>query len=142
MPDVFTLPDHIPPRLARRTTYSSLPPSPQYGPVDFGVKRPDSAVDKLASLDTALDELNERNLPSTTTEHVDSRLGGTPHHFERHVELQKPVPEPRTTWTETPEPTLGHKARAAGSSLWDVLTDDDGQEDWEGWIIDGKWCAL
>jgi len=31
------------------------------------------------------------------------------------------------------------KEEDEGMSMWDLLKDEVGVEDWDGWIVDGKW---
>jgi hypothetical protein len=32
-----------------------------------------------------------------------------------------------------------NQEQGEGLSLWDLLRDEVGVEDWDGWIVDGKW---
>lgn len=42
----------------------------------------------------------------------------------------------------SPDIEVGKEVEKGGISLWDLLRDEAGAEEWEGWIVDGKWCGL
>ena len=43
--------------------------------------------------------------------------------------------------SESEEEKTSKGPQSALPSLWDLLKDDMGDEVWEGWVVDGKWCV-
>ncbi|RXK38837.1 hypothetical protein M231_03893 [Tremella mesenterica] len=133
--DYFALPGA--PQLTRVTTYSSLPPSPRH---DFSFDhRPETTeleeVLHRLQRDTALDIEDE------VDQFWEAEVGdviGEDHHavgtrssvevvdkLEKAIELDRP---------DTPAP-----GQVGSTSVWNLLIDEDGAEEWDGWIVDGKW---
>ncbi len=127
--------DHpgIPP-LSRRTTYSSLPPSPGLE-IDLDFSR---GVGKQ-ELEEVLERLNAKAGPAT------ARLQDVKKKGEESWSV-RPTSETANvgnagqgdgTRSDSPE----GKKRVEASGIWDLLKDELGAEDWDGWVVDGKWYA-
>ncbi|OCF42545.1 hypothetical protein I317_03661 [Kwoniella heveanensis CBS 569] len=145
----------------RITTYSSLPPSPRgddynlpsppAGQRGVGIKDLNSALHKLNVPSARFDELDRRDeeedefwparsrretigeeqRPETDLDNV----GRHGHTSDGEIRLSSPEPE---------EPmSPGYKADGSSKSevlgIWDLLKDEMGAEEWDGWIVDGKW---
>lgn len=146
--------------MIRRTTYSSLPPSPHLNLHEDDDEHPDSiAVNGnksrpggkglgIMELDDVLGRIEAREVEiEETWWPARSRRGtfdGDTRDLERvREEMRSISPDPlsdREARSPSPETgiDLGEKD-GAGSSLWDLLIDEAGAEGWEGWAVDGKW---
>jgi hypothetical protein len=104
------------PPLTRQTTYSSLPPSPRYDEYDIG-------TEKVKEFEEALGRLAKGGLRRSSVS-----ASAVPRSFS--------VDDMRTT---SGVPKVEEKEEDEGMSMWDLLKDEVGVEDWDGWIVDGKW---
>ena len=104
------------PPLTRQTTYSSLPPSPRYDEYDIG-------TEKVTEFEEALGRLAKGGLRRSSVS-----ASAVPRSFS--------VDDMRTTG---PGRKAEEKEEDEGMSMWDLLKDEVGVEDWDGWIVDGKW---
>jgi hypothetical protein len=111
------------PVLTRQTTYSSLPPSPRVDGFDRDIQREGVGVD----IEDVLDRLGE----GEGEVYWEAEDNGVDRERERE-EMRSP----------SPEVGLEEKEGKGGISLWDLLRDEAGAEEWEGWIADGKWYVL
>jgi len=116
------------PPLTRQTTYSSLPPSPRYEDYDFpsknvgvgvGVKEFEEALGRLGGLKRS--SISASAVPLAFTR---NDLGGSVDNIKGKGKV-----------VEREEETKD----GDGLSMWDLLRDEVGVEDWDGWIVDGKW---
>lgn len=114
------------PPLTRQTTYSSLPPSPRYEDYDFpsknagvGVKEFEEALGRLGGLRRS--SVSASAVPLAFTR---NGLGGS-------VVDAKGKGRVLEREEETKD--------GDGLSMWYLLRDEVGVEDWDGWIVDGKW---
>ena len=58
---------------------------------------------------------------------------------DEHKEESDEIPlSPVSPNGHTPRPST---PRMEGLSLWDLLRDEVGAEEWEGWVVDGKWSV-
>jgi hypothetical protein len=103
------------PPLTRQTTYSSLPPSPRYDEYDIG-------TEKVKEFEEALGRLAKGGLRRSSVS-----ASAVPRSFS--------VDDMRTAGVRKAE----EKEEDEGMSMWDLLKDEVGVEDWDGWIVDGKW---
>ncbi|KJE02403.1 hypothetical protein I311_03800 [Cryptococcus gattii NT-10] len=139
------------------STYSSLPPSPR---TEFLSTPKRKALDR-DELDEILDQLGNTSSRSDADYDVD---GGD----ETDVEEWWPARSRRPTIGEEDRPDQGYRStselmspsspisattaehdsltgaegkESSGeiSGIWELLKDEMGAEDWEGWIADGKW---
>jgi hypothetical protein len=119
------------PPLTRQTTYSSLPPSPRYEDYDFpsskngsiGVKEFEEALGRIGGLRRS--SVSASAVPL----HRDGPglgLGTGPAPKRESSNIRKEQEEAKNVDGE-------------GLSMWDLLRDEVGVEDWDGWIVDGKW---
>jgi hypothetical protein len=103
------------PPLTRQTTYSSLPPSPRYDEYDIG-------TEKVNEFEEALGRLAKGGLRRSSVS-----ASAVPRSFS--------VDDMRTAGVRK----AVEKEEDEGMSMWDLLKDEVGVEDWDGWIVDGKW---
>jgi hypothetical protein len=110
------------PPLTRQTTYSSLPPSPRYEDYDFSTKV------NVKEFEEALGRLGKGALrrSSVSASAIPRPLG------ESKDEDSGKVKEKKRSEVEGGD-------QDQGLSMWDLLRDEVGVEDWDGWIVDGKW---
>jgi hypothetical protein len=112
------------PPLTRQTTYSSLPPSPRYEQYDFAEtkikgKEFEEALGRLVNGDG---KEKGRILSLNVPAYVDLNQSGMTE-GRGQVKVEKENEE----------------INEEGLSMWDLLRDEVGVEDWDGWIVDGKW---
>ncbi|KAK4685453.1 transmembrane anterior posterior transformation protein 1, partial [Tremellales sp. Uapishka_1] len=103
------------PSMSRQTTYSSLPPSPREAHVDLDFGRHGLGIRELEQLGE-----DDRFWPALSRRNT----------FEGERARAR-----------TPEPEVeaeGDKAEE-GMSIWELLRDEVGAEEWDGWIVEGKW---
>jgi len=108
------------PTLTRQTTYSSLPPSPRYEDYNLGGKL------EAKEFEEALGRLGVKGAlrrASLSAEAVPRSRSGS------HVAAAS-VPEKKVEQG---------KDASDGLSMWDLLRDESGADDWDGWIVEGKW---
>lgn len=121
------------PVLTRQTTYSSLPPSPRFEEYQSTDRRQfDEALERLQS------DHHHRSKSNQEVNPVDDLgFGTSPRKTGRRSDADadaddaKVVDLGKADEQETDLPD--------GLSLWDLLRDEVGVEDWDGWIVDGKW---
>lgn len=101
------------PPLTRQTTYSSLPPSPRYDEYDIG-------TEKVKEFEEALGRLAKGGL-------------------RRSSVSASAVPRSLSVNDLRPSDGKVEEKEDEGMSMWDLLKDEVGVEDWDGWIVDGKW---
>ena len=125
------------PSLTRQTTYSSLPPSPRYETYELE-KDPrrgfEEALERLTRTRSSGDD-PRRNLDGQPRGQGGSEIGQaeikTPQgSLDRQGNAQEPEQE---------QSGGGGEGEGEGLSLWDLLRDEVSVEDWDGWIVDGKW---
>lgn len=104
------------PPLTRQTTYSSLPPSPRFEDYDIG-------TEKVKEFEEALGRLTKGGLRRSSVS-----ASAVPRSFS--------VDDIRTAGGVG---KVEEKEEDEGMSMWDLLKDEVGVEDWDGWIVDGKW---
>jgi hypothetical protein len=104
------------PPLTRQTTYSSLPPSPRFEDYDIGTV-------KVKEFEEALGRLAKGGLRRSSVS-----ASAVPRSFS--------VDDIRTA---SGVGKVEDKEEDEGMSMWDLLKDEVGVEDWDGWIVDGKW---
>ncbi|WRT65422.1 uncharacterized protein IL334_002365 [Kwoniella shivajii] len=146
----------------RVTTYSSLPPSPR-GELELGfeftvppptqkkglgIKELDSVLSRLSAsaFEVEVDGEDEfwpaRSRRPTITENNLSQ----PHH-EQGIRLSSPEPTSDPDEHKSSQPHLDFKelrglnedGKVEVSGIWDLLKDEMGAEEWDGWLVDGKW---
>ena len=121
------------PILSRQTTYSSLPPSPR-DEVELEFTRGLG----IKELKDVLSKLNAEARPGTArADHGDEVRLETP----RETEGVKDGRESIRLTPETSEKTDEGKKRVGGLGIWDLLKDEVGSEEWDAWVVDGKWCS-
>lgn len=136
------------PTLTRRTTYSSLPPSPGIDNViDFDIvprltlNRPDvtKALRKLQSRESFRGQESEDEFwPAKSRRPT---LIGQDQRPDLRQEPHVP-PAPRSDLSSSSEAREGIRSGPDPDptpSLWDLLKDEQGLENWDGWVVDGKW---
>ncbi|KAK6906918.1 hypothetical protein I203_100907 [Kwoniella mangroviensis CBS 8507] len=144
------------------TTYSSLPPSPR-GEVDFeftvppplppqkrglGINELGSVLDRLTipsseHLAADEDEGEEEFWPArsrrpTITENTYT-LNDT---NEDGLRISSPEPEKYDRHLHNDDNEfkgLNEEGKIEFSGIWDLLKDEMGAEEWDGWVVDGKW---
>ncbi|WVW79706.1 hypothetical protein I302_101676 [Kwoniella bestiolae CBS 10118] len=144
------------------TTYSSLPPSPR-GEVEFDytVPPPLSSQKKglgIKELDSVLGKLT---VPSSSGYMEDEEEGEDefwparsrrPTITENNYTLNDPPEEGIRISSPEPEDENAHlhqnydefkglnaEGKIEISGIWDLLKDEMGAEEWDGWVVDGKW---
>jgi hypothetical protein len=138
IPSLLSILDHdlsyppLPP-LTRQTTYSSLPPSPRIGGIGYdarglGIKELGDVLNRLEG-HVNPDYQDERTARSDRVPPPRSRRGTT---GEKDVQR-----ESLPGFAGPPEET--DDVKKGGASLWGLLKDEAGAEEWEGWVADGKW---
>jgi hypothetical protein len=138
------------PPLTRQTTYSSLPPSPRYGEFNFGDESHgagsagvsgkgglaaqdfEEVLGRLkaaaAPLKTAhTDDIRQRSSPAKDAAKSSAPVSGSMHHSG----------EGQTAGNL--DPTKDKPRQSLGLSLWDLLKDEGVEEEWDGWLVEGKW---
>jgi hypothetical protein len=119
------LPMAMPP-LTRQTTYSSLPPSPRYEDYDFSGKS--GASIGVKEFEEALWRIGGLRRSSVSASAVPLHRDG--------LGLGTGRTQKRESSGDGQE---GKNGDGEGLSMWDLLRDEVGVEDWDGWIVDGKW---
>lgn len=127
------------PTLTRQTTYSSLPPSPRYEPYELGQE-----VDKRRGFEEALERLTRTR---SSVDDTRAKEGEDQHESKRTrqdeaVGGKAAVGKDVNRKSGTSRDQREHEqleTEGEGLSLWDLLRDEVGVEDWDGWIVDGKW---
>jgi hypothetical protein len=106
------------PPLTRQTTYSSLPPSPRYEDYDFAgkvnIKEFEEALGRLGKGGLRRSSVSASAVPRSFSVN-DMTTGDKSSNMEEKVEEDH------------------------GLSMWDLLKDEVGVENFDGWIVDGKW---
>ena len=125
----------VPPPIARHTTYSSLPPSPVH---DFDVK---SRGLGIRELEDVLGHLDRQTPDHVEDEFLSAESSGN--ETDRQAST-KEVDETRDREGDARSPSPGRfeslgRLGKEGLSLWELLKDERGTDDWEGWVVDGKW---
>ncbi|WVQ94316.1 hypothetical protein IAU59_001395 [Kwoniella sp. CBS 9459] len=145
----------------RVTTYSSLPPSPRGDDYDLAIPPPSQRGLEIKDINSVLHKLS---LPSSNSAQPDRRdeeeeefwparsrreTIGEEHRetinlngigVERHVsdaEIRLSSPEPEEPFSPRYKADESEKSEILG--IWDLLKDEMGAEEWDGWIVDGKW---
>ncbi|WWC59938.1 uncharacterized protein I303_102501 [Kwoniella dejecticola CBS 10117] len=134
------------------TAYSSLPPSPR-GEREFGFTVPPPQKKGLGinELDSVMNRLNDaaanvrvedeeefwpaRSRRPTITEHENHRSDG-------EIRLSSPEPDEAASPSHTTFDQfkgLNEEGKIEISGIWDLLKDEMGAEEWDGWLVDGKW---
>ncbi|ORY25255.1 eukaryotic membrane protein family-domain-containing protein [Naematelia encephala] len=154
----------IAPPMSRQTTYSSLPPSPRFESLaTFSRTDKDEVEGALARLGLLTSRTATGGVGTETERERDEvfwparsrrptldlprrptlESAGDRGDDREHVQIQLPRREDaRSTSPEGGDDEVAEENGRRGSvglSLWDLLTDEAGAEDWEGWIVDGKW---
>ena len=57
------------------------------------------------------------------------------------VDVDVDVAHGRQESSESPKVNLEGQKRKDGLGIWHLLMDDLDAEDWDGWVVDGKWCV-
>ena len=109
------------PPLTRQTTYSSLPPSPRYEDYDFAgkvdIKEFEEALGRIGKGGLRRSSVSASAVPRSLSVNDMLSGGGSGGGAGKSEETEED----------------------AGVSMWDLLKDEVGVEDWDGWIVDGKW---
>lgn len=124
------------PVLTRQTTYSSLPPSPRfedYGKLDRDRRHFDDALDRLSAGLHQRSKSSHEGVPPVT------ELGFSPTVQESDEQGLANGNAEEAAGRRERDDTHADEVGAEGLSLWDLLRDEVGVEDWDGWIVDGKW---
>jgi hypothetical protein len=111
------------PTLTRQTTYSSLPPSPRYEDYDLGGKIDAKDFEEALGRLGVKGALRRASLSAGAVPRVVGDADGKS--FVASKDRNEPQPEEKST--------------SEGLSMWDLLRDESEMEDWDGWIVEGKW---
>ncbi|WWC68948.1 uncharacterized protein I206_102884 [Kwoniella pini CBS 10737] len=134
------------------TAYSSLPPSPRgEREFQFTVPPPQQKGLGIKELDSVL---NRFNIPSVNGEDEDkeefwparSRRPTITEHdniqSEGEIRLSSPEPDDITSPSNATFDQfkgLNEDGKIEITGIWDLLKDEMGAEEWDGWLVDGKW---
>ncbi|WWC87545.1 uncharacterized protein L201_002435 [Kwoniella dendrophila CBS 6074] len=141
--------------ITRGTTYSSLPPTPR-GEIDFEFTVPPPSQKKglgIKELDSVLNKLNASSSSHVKADTEDEdefwparsrRPTITENNYNPEEAVRLSSPEPEEELGQIHESInqfkgLNEEGKIEISGLWDLLKDEMGAEEWDGWIIDGKW---
>ncbi len=136
----------LPPPLTRHTTYSSLPPSPRHeSRLDFGISKTQGLG--IRDLEDMLVKLTSSNTETPRFDRKDFDNAGEDDEFWPASSRRQSVIEIHPEGAQSPPSDVDHGRGVSKTdqnshkdvSFWDLLKDEVGAEDWDGYFVDGKW---